>query len=49
LKDPGEKLERCPNKGCPQGSVCGPIFWDISIDPCLKILNRMDEVYSITA
>lgn len=46
---PGEKLKRTPNKGCPQRSVCGTIFCDISISPCLKKLNDLEEVYSVIA
>jgi len=35
--------------GCPQGSVCGPIFWDICIDPCIREFHEMREVHSVVA
>jgi len=33
-----------PTKGCPQGSVLGPIIWDMIFQPCLGMLNELDQV-----
>ena len=45
----GDKITRKPTRGCPQGSVCGPIFWDLTIDPCLQELNRHKDTAGVVA
>lgn len=35
-----KKVLKKITKGCPQGSILGPVFWDITIEP---LLNLMDE------
>lgn len=40
----GETSERGTTKGCVQGSIGGPIFWNIILDPLLKTLSS-EEVY----
>ena len=32
------------NKGCPQGSILGPDFWDVGLEPLLEILNNLEVV-----
>jgi len=29
--------------------VCGQVFWNICIDPCIKNLNNLMEVHSVIA
>ena len=36
-------IKKTPTRGCPQGSVLGPVFWDIAFQPCLVKLNEMTE------
>ena len=45
----GEKVQRIPTRGCPQGSVCGPIFWDLVIDPCLQELDMHQDTAGVVA
>jgi len=33
-----------PTRGCPQGSILGPIIWDLTFQPCLEMLNELQEV-----
>ncbi|XP_046978117.1 uncharacterized protein LOC124543839 [Vanessa cardui] len=40
----GEKSERDTTKGCVQGSIAGPTFWNIILDPLLQRLS-VEEVY----
>ncbi|KAJ0170097.1 hypothetical protein K1T71_014703 [Dendrolimus kikuchii] len=35
----GEEVERQTTKGCVQGSIGGPILWDLLLDPLLKDLE----------
>lgn len=44
LRYAGEEIVRKTNKGCVQGSIGGPILWNLLLDPVLKIVER-DKVY----
>ena len=44
-----EELIKRSTKGCPQGSVCGPNFWNIALEPLLKYLTQMDQVGGVVA
>ena len=46
---PGDRITRKPTRGCPQGSVCGPIFWDITIDPCIQELDKHKDSAGVVA
>ena len=43
------RITRTPTRGCPQGSVCGPLFWDLIIDPCLQSLDRHPDTAGVVA
>ena len=45
----GEKITKEVTKGCPQGSVCGPIFWDVTLEPCLNMLINLEETIGVVA
>ncbi|XP_063834856.1 uncharacterized protein LOC135084043 [Ostrinia nubilalis] len=38
----GEECTRSTNKGCVQGSIGGPILWNILLDPLLQELDRRE-------
>lgn len=40
----GSDLSKGITKGCPQGSILGPEFWDIGLEPLLEILNTAESV-----
>jgi len=40
-------LGKRPTRGCPQGSILGPIFWVLIFQPCLKKLNDLQEVEQV--
>lgn len=40
----GSKTERTTTKGCVQGSIGGPTFWNLILDPLLQLLSS-EEVY----
>ena len=44
-----EQLIRKSTKGCPQGSVCGPNFWNITLEPLLHKLTEMDQIGGVVA
>lgn len=46
---PNEDIEKVTTEGCAQGSVCGPILWNIFFDPCLERLNELHETNKILA
>lgn len=37
------------SKGCPQGSVCGPIFWDVGMEPGLSRLEESNDLLGLVA
>ncbi|CAG9135416.1 unnamed protein product [Plutella xylostella] len=41
VKYAGAAMERPTNKGCIQGSTCGPLLWNIQLDP---LLQRSDSL-----
>ncbi|CAG9138628.1 unnamed protein product [Plutella xylostella] len=41
VKYAGAAVERPTNKGCIQGSTCGPLLWNIQLDP---LLQRSDSL-----
>lgn len=49
LRCPGQVVEKSITKGCPQGSVCGPVFWDIGLDPVLNELDALNQVFGVVA
>lgn len=44
-----QKVVKKITKGCPQSSICGPIFWDFAIEPLLDTLDRDDSVGGVVA
>ena len=40
LRYAGEECTRATNKGCVQGSIGGPILWNLLLDPLLRQLER---------
>lgn len=38
----GVTLERTTDRGCVQGSTCGPVLWDIQIDPVLRTVDAAE-------
>ena len=49
IKCPDEEISKRISKGCPQGSICGPVFWDIALEPCLYKLQDKKEVRGVVA
>lgn len=49
LRCPKEKITRRLSKGCPQGSICGPIFWDIIMEKLLSEINSNDNIKAAIA
>ncbi|KAK9667446.1 Reverse transcriptase (RNA-dependent DNA polymerase), partial [Popillia japonica] len=43
MRCPGETISKKLTKGCPQGSICGPIFWDIIMSDLLRTLEQLGE------
>lgn len=39
----GEEFEKVTSKGCVQGSIGGPIFWNILLDPLLQELEHRGD------
>lgn len=48
-KEGSHQVVRRITKGCPQGSICGPIFWDIAIEPLLDSLHEDNRVAAVVA
>lgn len=38
----GEAVHRQTNKGCVQGSICGPLFWNVQLDPLLQRADKLE-------
>ena len=38
------KITKHINKGCPQGSILGPEFWDVGLEPLLHLLDNVDFI-----
>lgn len=49
LSCPGETITKEISKGCPQGSISGPVFWDLVLDPVLGKLQNNEEVVGVVA
>lgn len=49
MLSPQENVTKTITKGCPQGSICGPIFWDIMMEDLLDKLQRNDNVKETVA
>lgn len=49
MRCPERTIARRITKGCPQGSICGPIFWDIMMDGLLKTLDHENGVRTAVA
>lgn len=49
LRCPNEKIVTKLTKGCPQGSICGPIFWDIVMDKLLRKTSNDGNIKSAIA
>ena len=45
----GESVTKTTTKGCPQGSICGPIFWDLAVEPCLNKMSSIEETDGVIA
>lgn len=42
------KVNQHITKGCLQGSICGPTFWDIILDDLLYKLDNHNEILAVT-
>lgn len=49
LSCPNAKKTRHITKGCPQGSVCGPIFWDLMLEELLGEMTVCPDVLGCIA
>lgn len=49
MRYPNETISKHIIKGCPQGSIVGPIFWDIIMDKLLKSMGEEESVHSALA
>lgn len=36
-----ELVSRKTNKGCVQGSICGPLFWNVQLNPLLEVADTL--------
>lgn len=46
---PNDRTTKEITKGCPQGSVCGPIFWDLIMEELLDTLHTNNDVKTTVA
>lgn len=44
-----QKVVKRITKGCPQGSICGPVFWDITFEPLIQKLEEDVNADGVTA
>ena len=49
IRGPQRTMTKYTTKGCPQGSVLGPEFWDISLEPILDMMSRNPDLTDIVA
>lgn len=49
LNCPIGEVRKTTTKGCPQGSVCGPIFWNLCFEALISILETQPEIGAIVA
>ncbi|KAG5861191.1 hypothetical protein JTB14_019698 [Gonioctena quinquepunctata] len=49
LSCPTGKISKCLTKGCPQGSVCGPVFWVIMLEELLEQLSMAVDALGTVA
>ena len=43
----GNQITRSQNRGCPQGSVLGPILWNMVFDPLLGSLANLEHCHPV--
>lgn len=46
---PNDKISKRISKGCPQGSIFGPTFWDLLMEELLETLDRNLDVLATVA
>ncbi|GJQ88494.1 hypothetical protein Trydic_g4857 [Trypoxylus dichotomus] len=44
MRCPGQRIQKKVTKECPQGSICGPEFWDITMEGLLQDLDEVPEL-----
>ncbi|GJQ66396.1 hypothetical protein Trydic_g8498 [Trypoxylus dichotomus] len=44
MRCPGQRIQKKVTKGCPQSSICGPEFWDITMEGLLQDLDEVPEL-----
>lgn len=49
IKNQNSTVSKTTTKGCPQGSVSGPIFWNIGLEPGLIALESMQQLEGLVA
>lgn len=49
IRSPGVQVTKKITKGCPQGSILGPEFWNIALEPILDKLQELEELTDVVA
>ena len=49
IQSPGVRVTKTITKGCPQGSILGPEFWNIALEPILEKLQRLEDLAEVVA
>ena len=49
IQSPGVRVTKTITKGCPQGSILGPEFWNIALEPILEKLQRLEDLTEVVA